>query len=559
MEVRDAVGRFHDEALRELVPGGEEFAEVRLLQFRPLAGGGYEGRCGLAVHAGVIGNEELGVIGGHGGDIHVVHVQLLHRAARERDAEGVHLVGILLPVHPAGRGEQVAVAHGEDVIHVEGALGEVALEGAVGPVEVQVGPAVALGPPDEASVRKELRAAVLDVGVHPFGDDGPGGVATHVHAAEVQPLEVAALAYEPEMVVVAHPLASAEFLVAVPGGRGGAQDAALLVLEGDDLHLLRLPFRVHDVQERLRARFTRHLVVVSLQRRTRLGDGVDHPERLHLGHIPAEGRELPAVRGPFHRGEMPLGGIRLVVAGVVVPVPGEFGRAVRGEAHLHEGGILFVLRRLAEGRGIHQVQVMVLHVDALGAVRGDIGPGGVLPVVLVGVPGELLRGDVPVEPVGDELAGPLARRVALLGLGLDVELEILVLLELQAERQVLGVIRVAGDLGDLHRELVQVEDLALLAGYRVHNVVFRALGGLVAVPEAVAAGEPVRGDPGGIDHLAHLLLGEAFGEFVVGRRDFAGGRPLGLGRCREAQRQGEKGKESFHLRKGDFPALETGG
>ena len=111
----------------------------------------------------------------------------------------------------------------------------------------------------------------------------------------------------------------------------------------------------------------------------------------------------------------------------------------------------------------------------------------------------------------------------------------------------LGVVRVTGDFGDLHRQALHVEDFALAAGRRVHQVVFRALGGLVAVPEAIVVCEPVRGDFGGIDHLADAFLGEAGGEAVVCLRDFPGfTRRSLLGGGRKGQEEDEYGEESFH-------------
>ena len=86
MEVRDSVGRFHYETFGELVARRKEFGEIGFFQIGAFPEGRNEGRRRLTVHTGVVGNEVLGVIRRIGVDVHVVHVQLDHRAAGERDA-----------------------------------------------------------------------------------------------------------------------------------------------------------------------------------------------------------------------------------------------------------------------------------------------------------------------------------------------------------------------------------------------------------------------------------------------------------------------------------------
>ena len=80
----------------------------------------------------------------------------------------------------------------------------------------------------------------------------------------------------------------------------------------------------------------------------------------------------------------------------------------------------------------------------------------------------------------------------------------------------LGLERVADELGHLHREPVHVEHLGPGALGRIHNVVAGSLRSPPTVPELVAVPEPVRGDLRGEHHLIYLLGRESLGEGVVG-------------------------------------------
>ena len=74
-------------------------------------------------------------------------------------------------------------------------FGEVLFQGAVGSIEINVGPAVTLAPPQEVPVGEEARVAGFHIGVHPFGHNGLGAVGVNVHPAQILPLEVPAQAH----------------------------------------------------------------------------------------------------------------------------------------------------------------------------------------------------------------------------------------------------------------------------------------------------------------------------------------------------------------------------
>ena len=120
----------------------------------------------------------------------------------------MHLVRVLALLLAAGAEEDVALflIDADDVIYVECSLGEIAHQAAVRIVEVEIGPAVALGPMYELlSSADEPEAASLDIGIHPLGNDSAGGVAVHSHVADVHPLEVAAHPGQVEALLVSEP------------------------------------------------------------------------------------------------------------------------------------------------------------------------------------------------------------------------------------------------------------------------------------------------------------------------------------------------------------------
>ena len=170
------------------------------------------------------------------------------------------------------------------------------------------------------------------------------------------------------------------------------------------------------------------------------------------------------------------------------------------------------------------------------SVRAHVGPGGVLVRVFVRVVGELAGGYVIVKTVFYELARSVSGAVAFLRLGLEVPLEVFVVLEFQVQRQVLGVVGVTGDFRYLTRQFLQVKELFLAARGGVHHVVAGAVGRFPAVPELVRVPEPVGTDFGGVHHIAQALGREAGGLLIIGR----------LGRCGNAQAQRYGDKKTFH-------------
>ena len=88
----------------------------------------------------------------------------------------MHLVRVLLGIHAAGTHHQVRGRVAQDILHMESAFREVAFEGAVRAIQVQVGPAAALAPPHEVTVRQEVRVPVLHIGVHALRHQGFGTV-----------------------------------------------------------------------------------------------------------------------------------------------------------------------------------------------------------------------------------------------------------------------------------------------------------------------------------------------------------------------------------------------
>ena len=426
-----------------------------------------------------------------------------------------------------------------------GALGEIALERAVSVVEVEIGPAVALAPPDKGTAGEELRVPPLLVRIHPLADDGFRAVCVDADIAEVDLVEVAAEAVHIEALVVAEPLHAIVFLGGVRSRLRGVEEAGVLVFEGVHFHfMLAAGIDVEDMEGALRGGLAGHLIVVGLEGRTRLAHGIDDPELLHRRHVPAENGEMAAVRRPGAIRHRALGRIRHRVASIVVAGPGPFVRAVEGQAALDDERVLGVVRGQAQRGRIHHPEVVVLDIDAAGAVRGDIRPVGILLLLLLVGIGQLLRGDLIGEMVADRTLLRAAERIGLRAGGLDVELEVLVVLELQPlHRDVRRVEGVADDFGELHGQLRHVEDLGFGLLRRIHNEVFRPFGSPPAIPELVGILEPVRADAGRIDHLGNLLLGEALGKTVIGLADVIVLLRGLLRRGRQGQAAHQKGNE----------------
>ena len=252
-----------------------------------------------------------------------------------------------------------------------------------------------------------------------------------------------------------------------------------------------------------------------------------------------------AVRRPAAAGELAGGGIGLHIPVVIIGEPGVVPGAVGGEGAFHQGGVLGIFGGLFQVFAVHHPQVVILHIQADGAVRAHVRPVGIFVGMLFGVPGEGFGGDIIVETIFHELAGGVAGAVPLLRLGFHIPLEAFVFLELQLQVQVLGVVRVTGYFRELAGQLFQVEDFLFGAGGGVYQVIAGTFGRFPAVPEFIAVGEPVGTDAGAVHHIAHALAGEAGGLGIIGLLYLAGFLGL-LGLERHAQQQADEGKDSFH-------------
>ncbi len=473
------------------------------------------------------------------------------------------VVGILVLVHAHGLEVNGAggLIDGQHVFHVEGTVGNRVLQRAVCAIEIQLGPAVALAPPDDflAAIDETGRAGFY-ISVEGLVDDGTGRVCLHVDADQVGALEVAAAADHIEAVVVTHPDALAPVVITVDILAGAAQDIGVLVLVGGDVDLAAALVRHVEEEEMVHgAGLTGHLILVGLQGRTRLGHGVDDPEILHLGHVVFRDGEVLRVGRPHHVVGRAPGRILDLCAAIVAAAPVEILGAVAGQAVVHHGGVLLVLHQLLHVVDVHPVKVIALGIDGFLPVGGDAGPHRIILLLLIlGHIHELARGEDILETVHLLFFLRLALGLGLRGIGvvlllflllhhlgaLDLESELVVVLQLKfAERQVLGIERVLDDGGNLHGEALHIEGLDLGLGHGIDDVEFRAFGRLPLVPELVGVLEPVGTDRGAEDHVVHLLGGKLVGQFIIRL----------LRQCRTAQEQRGKAEEdeSFHIF-GDF-------
>ncbi len=347
------------------------------------------------------------------------------------------------------------------------------------------------------------------------------------------------------MVVPAQPLFRVELRSLVFGRVLGVQDFAVLVLEGIPLYLLLLPLQVQDQEFALRAGLPGHLVVVGLQFRTGLGQGVDYPEFLDGAHVPADEGKVLAVRSPVQAGKVAGGGVRFHVSAVIVFQIGNVLAAVRGEGSFYQGAVLGVLGGLFQVFLVHDPQVVVFHVHAHAAVRAHVGPGGVFVLMLLRVPGEFLGCDIVIETIFYELVRGASQAVQLGGFGGEIPLETFVFLEFQVQVQVLGVVGVTGDFRELTGQFGKVENLALVACGGIDNKIVDTLCRFPAVPELVTLREPVGADAGAVHHFAQRLGGKPCSLLVIGLLHFV--RLLRLLRLqRQAQTQCQGNEEALH-------------
>ena len=126
----------------------------------------------------------------------------------------MHLIRVLAFFLSAGTEQDIAFffIDSEHVVHMVCAFCEIAEHLAVQVAEVEVRPSVPFGPMDEfLAVVNDSERTALDVGVHPFSNDGLCGVAVNADVADVHAFEVAAHSCQPETVRTAEPFDAAEF------------------------------------------------------------------------------------------------------------------------------------------------------------------------------------------------------------------------------------------------------------------------------------------------------------------------------------------------------------
>ena len=178
----------------------------------------------------------------------------------------MHLIGILVRIHPAGAHQQMAVAAGHHVFHVEGAVGKFADQRAVRIVQIEVGPTGAFTPPDQLPAAfDQFRAAPFHIGIGPLRNDRPGAVGPHGHIAQVQALEVAAQALQPEAVFIPQPFRAHIIQGGILRGPRAPFQVDILVFEGIHPHFVHLPGReIHYEKLPLGAGLAGHLVFIGL-------------------------------------------------------------------------------------------------------------------------------------------------------------------------------------------------------------------------------------------------------------------------------------------------------
>ena len=212
-----------------------------------------------------------------------------------------------------------------------------------------------------------------------FGYDGPCRVRPDVHAADIQPLEVPALAEDVESVIVSEPFARYEVFIVVPVHIRPCLEIRCLVLECIYLDLSGRHVLCREyVEIFLRPRLPWHLVLVGLQSRPWLAQGIDDPELLYRAHVVFHGGEMPRIRRPYEIvREYPCRGVLFRPAHVAVSSPSEFCCTVGSDPVLDNRTVLGVLCRLRQIFRVHPVQVGILCEYSCLPVRRYICPGRV--------------------------------------------------------------------------------------------------------------------------------------------------------------------------------------
>ena len=233
------------------------------------------------------------------------------------------------------------------------------------------------------------------------------------------------------------------------------------------------------------------------------------------------------VRAPYKlSGELSLGCVGLGVAVVIVYAIGDFPRTVASDSSLYDGRVLLVFCRLPHVQGVHAIEVAALDIDATQSVGRDICPSRIFLLAVIGVPCEVAVVDSVFEMVNHFFMFSLSglRGVFLFLSGPYVEIEIIVILRIYFEachRNVLAVKRITGYLGNLHGQLLKVEDRFADACLRVGQIVLCPLRCLPLVYEPASIPQPHWSDLCGKYHFCRALSGKAFCKCIVGLSDIS--------------------------------------
>ena len=199
----------------------------------------------------------------------------------------MQIVGVLILV-VARSGEvdnALCIVHAEDIRHMPLALCNLVNKLTLSSVAVEVCPASALRPLDNLPIAtNERRHLPLDRGIHLLLDDILSGCSGNIYHAEVSALDVAALADNIELIIVALPYHACGLLVAVSVHEGAVADEEHLLLILCHVHLAALEcLGVEQLQPEVGALLARHLILILEQLGAILQD-VDNPEVLeHRG------------------------------------------------------------------------------------------------------------------------------------------------------------------------------------------------------------------------------------------------------------------------------------
>ena len=583
VHVGDVVCRLHPVRLRELVAGVLQKRHVGRFEIHHLlAVGVHQRRRRHRVDARVAVDEVARRLA-HPADVVVVAlIEQGHAATVQAHLVEMPVVGILGVFHSVGGKEQHARRFVDASNAAAGELAprQLADDRAVGAVQVVVAPTIALRPPDHLTGLEQLETLGLDIGVEMFLDDHCALAARQVGHDNVVALEIATHPAPVEAIGVGRePLGRDRFFGVRPRETPCREDVDGLVLE--ELGVELLPRLRRDIEHPHfglgDVLFARHVVGVGLERRTWFGDRVDHPQFGDLPPIGACQRELARVLRPGHERRIALPGMLFLLlvgpAATITPVRVVL-LTVGGQADLLDVlvdiGFLFVLAFVVVAvvlvlvlpgvllglllvepllvLGVaHHVEVVVAREHHPLLVGRDVGPVRMLGRRLEVVEfAHLASAQVVLEVV--HLLLRLARLRLLLFLRIafglldlfdhlilrrdHVELNRGVVVDPAEllDRQVLLVVRVARQEGQLARHVGVVEHGVLGAGTGVDNPVCLAAGVFPRVPETIGPLEPVRPDVGIEQHLAHPRLRETGSELAVGMMHAPIGTAL-LWRC----------------------------